>query len=248
MIDFKKAPLHPTNEELADFIDNRVIGTRKQEIEEHLLFCDDCMGVVAEIKRVSKDNKDINSPQVANVDNQEITPQGGGAVGLGYANNWLYNGRVRAMVLSGLVASVVVIFMLSPFSSTQFNIGDIDLSKPIMTTMSSSPKYQNRVVDGDKVVKEIEESLDLTSIKSFLKAEEAEKRGDFKLALDLYYDNAFEEVLNRFESEEQLKWKIVIYYRISRINFQEGIEDNESYKNYTKAWIQEYILNRKVEK
>lgn len=236
MIDFKKAPLHPTNEELADFIDNRVIGTRKQEIEEHLLFCDDCMGVVAEVKRVSKDDKSTTSTQ------QDSD------IGLGYANNWLYSERVRAIVLSGLVASVVVIFMLSPFSSTQFNIGEIDLSKPIMTTMGSSSKYQNRVVDGDKVVKEIEESLDLTSIKSFLKAEEAEKRGDFKLALDLYYDNAFEEVLNRFESEEQLKWKIVIYYRISRINFQEGIEDNESYKNYTKAWIQEYILNRKVEK
>ncbi len=241
MIDFKKAPLHPTNEELADFIDNRVIGTRKQEIEEHLLFCDDCMGVVAEVKRVSKDNKDINSSQVANVDNQEITPQGGGDVGLGYANNWLYNGRVRAIILSGLVASVVVIFMLSPFSSTQFNIGDIDLSKPIMTTMSSSPKYQNRVVDGDKVVKEIEESLDKTALSNFKDAQKAEAQKSYNKAIELYR-KSFRDAIQTFEGREKLKWQIVIYYHISKIKFERNDEDSSSYTNRVQFWIQKYVL------
>ena len=151
------------------------------------------------------------------------------------------------MALSGLVVSLSILFVIN-ININQFTLGKFSLSEQIRKdTLSARYKpIKNKIIDGDEVVKEIEKSLDLTSIKSFLKAEEAEKEGNFRLALDLYYDNAFEEVLSTFEGEEQqqLKWKILIYYRISRINFQEGIEDNESYKNITKEWIQEYILNK----
>jgi len=59
MIDFKKPPLHPRDEELAYFIDNKIIGTRKEEIKEHLLFCDECMGIMGEVKKKKKISKKI---------------------------------------------------------------------------------------------------------------------------------------------------------------------------------------------
>ncbi len=239
MIDFKKAPLHPTNEELADFIDNRVIGTRKQEIEEHLLFCDDCMEVVAEVKRVSQDNKDINSSQVTNVDNQEITPQGGGAVGLGYANNWLYNGRVRAMVLSGLVASVVL-FLVMPTKET---------NPPFIAFCTSenqcSPAFKafdivedSSVVDINKtnqeintILRELVKSTDMSYLKEFNLAEEKLKQKEFDDARELYQKamNIVDDMpnLNKRDKSKQL---IVITYKILLLGMAEG--DKESVNDY----------------
>ena len=240
MIDFKKAPLHPTNEELADFIDNRVIGTRKQEIEEHLLFCDDCMEVVAEVKRVSKDNKDINSPQVTNVDNQEITPQDGGAVGLGYANNWLYNGRVRAMVLSGLVASVVL-FLVMPTKET---------TPPFIafctSTNQCSPAFKafdiaedSSVVDINKtnqeintILRELVKSTDMSYLKEFNVAEEKLKQKRFDEARELYQKamNIVDNDMPNLDKKEKSRELIVITYKILLLGMAEG--DKESVNDY----------------
>jgi len=138
-------------------------------------------------------------------------------------------------------AASVVLFILFPFSSTPFNIGEIDLSKPIMTTMSSSSKYQNRVVDGDEIVKEIENSLDKKALSHFLEAQKEETKKNYDEAIELYR-KSFRDAIQTFEGREKLKWQIVIYYHISKIKFERKDEDSSSYIKRVQFWIQKYVL------
>ena len=202
---------HPSNKELADFVDKKLDKNRRAEITKHLIACDECSDAVALVIKYGKKKQKV-------------------------ANNIYYKGLGVA-----LVASIVVIFMLSPFSSTQFNIGEIDLSKPIMTTMGSSSKYQNRVVDGDKVVKEIEESLDKTSLSNFKEAQKAEAQKSYDKAIE-FYRKSFRDAIQTFEGREKLKWQIVIYYHISKIKFERNDEDSSSYIKRVQFWIQKYVL------
>ncbi len=202
---------HPSNKELADFVDKKLDKNRRAEITKHLIACDECSDAVALVIKYGKKKQKV-------------------------ANNIYYKGLGVA-----LVASIVVIFMLSPFSSTQFNIGEIDLSKPIMTTMSSSSKYQNRVVEGDRIVKEIEESLDKTALSNFMEAQKAEVQKNYNKAIELYR-KSFRDAIQTFEGREKLKWQIVIYYHISKIKFERKDEDSSSYIKRVKFWIQKYVL------
>ena len=134
----KNVSSHPSSKELANFVDGTLNENRRAEITKHLIACDECSDVVALVMKygekkthLNNDSKNeqkvvenINKPQVApkdfvnNTDKKpQPTSQGSGAVGLSYANNWLYNERVRAIVLSGLVASVVL-FLVMPTKET----------------------------------------------------------------------------------------------------------------------------------
>jgi len=219
-------PLHPTDQEITDFIDSNLEVTRSKELIEHLVYCKDCSKLVIDVRR-------------------RIREEERSTVG---TRPWYRDGRIQAVIFSGLVASFLIVFIYysNVGDGNQFSLGKFSLSQQIRgnTLSITSHPTKDEIIDGDEVIKEIEKSLDLTSIKSFVRAEEAERKGDFRLALDLYYDDAFKEVETTLSEKEQLRWKILIYYRISRINFQESIDDKESYKDITKEWIQEYISDK----
>ena len=53
----KKYTSHPTDEQLADFIDNRLLGNIKDEVMDHLAHCDECREVINEVIEYKKKSK-----------------------------------------------------------------------------------------------------------------------------------------------------------------------------------------------
>jgi len=239
--------LHPSDSELADYIADKLDSTKKSEIVKHLIECDECSDIVALIKRYG--DKEVigifedNSP-VSDCSNEPtIIPKGGGDAKAKHVNNLFYSKRVRAIVLSGVVASLLI-SLITKSTLEQFSIGKINLSTPIIMTMSSSSKYQNRIVDGDSIVKEIEKKLNKTALSNFVKAQKAESQKDYDEAINLY-KKSFRDAIKTFEGREKLRWQIVIYYHISKIQFETEDENSDSYKKHVQFWIQQYSLGGK---
>ena len=246
MIDFKRPPLHPTDQELANFIDNKLTPEKREEVLEHLIYCKDCMKIVAKVKKIQQTQKavdDINQPQVANVDNQnyanntdrepQTTSQGASIAGVGYANNWFYSKRVRAIVLSGLVASVVLFMVMStednrPFIEFYTLYNQQNDFRGVATIEIKDIKKANQEINDFLI--EITKSTDMSYIKKFNQAEEKRKREEFDDARELYQKamNIVKET--KLDKKEKDKQSIVITYKILLLSIAEG--DDESANEY----------------
>ena len=235
--DVNKKSSHPSSRELADFVDGKLNRDRRAEITKHLIACDECSDVVALVMKygekkthLNNDSKnehkavdDINKPQ-----------------GLRYANNWLYSERVRAIVLSGLVASVVL-FLVMPTK---------EITPPFIafctSTNQCSPAFKafdiaedSSVVDINKtnqeintILRELVKSTDMSYLKEFNVAEEKLKQKRFDEARELYQKamNIVDNDMPNLDKKEKSRELIVITYKILLLGMAEG--DKESVNDY----------------
>jgi len=217
---------HPSDEELDNYIGNNLDEVSKSKIVKHLIECDECSDVVALVIKYGKEDKEKKTPEISESKKEQKI-----------LNNINYKGVWGG--LGGLVASLLLLFILN--GKNNFTIGDINLSQPMMQTMSPAPKYINKIVDGDKIVQEIENSLDKTVLVNFIKAQNLEIKEKYDEAIAMYKKN-FRDTLETFRGKERLKWQIVIYYHIAKIKFEKKDKDSDVYKKRVQFWIQQYVL------
>ena len=254
--DVNKKSSHPSSRELADFVDGKLNRDRKAEITKHLIECDECSDVVALVMKygekkthLNNDSKNeqkvvenINKPQVApkdfvnNTDKKpQPTSQGSGSVGLGYANNWLYNERVRVIVLSGLVASVMLFLVMvkedakPPFIDFYTNATQTSFNSAVKASEIKDIKKANQEINNFLI--KIVKSTDMSYLKEFNLAEEKLKEKEFDDARELYQMamNMVEDMPN-LDKRERDKQNIVIGYKILLLSKAEA--DNESFNEY----------------
>ena len=230
--DVNKKSSHPSSRELADFVDGKLNRDRKAEITKHLIGCDKCSDVVALVMKYGEKKTHLNNHSknehkaVDNINKHQ---------GLRYANNWFYSGRVRAIVLSGLVASVVL-FMVMPTEDT--NLPFIDFYSNATQTSFNSAVKASEIKDIKKANQDINnflikiiESTDMSYLKEFNLAEEKLKEKEFDDARELYQMamNMVEDMPN-LDKRERDKQNIVIGYKILLLSKAEA--DNESFNEY----------------
>jgi hypothetical protein len=250
MIDFKCPPLHPNNQELADFIDNKIIGTRKDEITEHLVYCDDCMDVVAEVINLQKNREDQqkltsrtnsfsinNKGYVNDIDEPLVTSQNNVAKA-GYANNLFKNDKVRAVVLSGLVASFALFFIIQ---SNKDKTGDIEYAhfKSI-----GAIDLKNIVIED--AIPKIKASMNLEyleSLDTFKRAKEYLLNKKYDHARDAYAISLHKIEKSNLDELEKKRQKIIVNYNIFLLNIEENNKESiEEYRNILKDNIRRLII------
>ena len=189
LIEDKEYSSHPSDKELANFIDNKLLGVARDSVVEHLIYCSSCRDVVSEVIDYKKKSKFANMVV--------ITP------------------------LVALVASLIV-FVYLPSSSV---IGMIDLSKPSFE-FRAKESLQDKIVDGDKFIKELKSSVNLTYLKDF---NQAEQEKSFDKAIGLY-QMAINNIPENISEKERLKQTIVIRSRVLERAIKE--KNNKSVEAY----------------
>ena len=189
LIEDKEYSSHPSDKELADFIDNKLLGIARDSVVEHLIYCSSCRDVVSEVIDYKKKSKFANMVV--------ITP------------------------LVALVASLIV-FVYLPSSSV---IGMIDLSKPSFE-FRAKESLQDKIVDGDKFIKELKSSVNITYLKDF---NQAEQEKSFDKAIELY-QMAINNIPENISEKERLKQTIVIRSRVLERAIKE--KNNKSVEAY----------------
>jgi len=210
LIEDKEYSSHPSDKELADFIDKKLEGESRDEVVEHLTHCYKCRDVVNEVIEYKKKPKFVNN-------------------------------IIVAMPLIALVASLIVLVYLPQ----DIGIGMIDLSKTSLTSFkfkAGGSQKQDRIIDGDKFLKKITKSTDLTYLESFNQAEE-EKNFDKAIGL---YQEAINSISEKISEQERLKQIIIIHSRI----LQRAIEVDKkvaisNYKEKIRDNIRTYYLKEK---
>jgi len=229
MIDFKRPPLHPTDEELAHFISGKIIGTRKKEIEEHLVYCDDCLDVLVEVKKREENNFIINT--------------------FLYMNNLFYNRRVRAVVLSGMVASMALFFIM-PTEKKQPLFIDFYTSSTQGTFLSAEKieikdiKVANQ--DLNNFLKTLTQNTDMSYLKEYKEAKKYLKKGDFHNARESYGMVLIEIEDSDLNKIEKAKQSIFVNYQILLLSIKEGNEESASeYKDVIRDDIRRLRIREK---
>jgi len=136
----------------------------------------------------------------------------------------------RKIFGSMLLVASLMLFIFLPREDRP-SLGTIDLS------IASSNNYQgmdkgslkNKIVDADKVFKEIELSTKLSSLKYFKEANAEEENSHFQNATG-FYKRAFIEATRDFDSNNRLKKKIIIHYKL--MNISKKLNDKDSFNEY----------------
>ncbi|MCH9739387.1 MAG: hypothetical protein K0U38_00905 [Epsilonproteobacteria bacterium] len=269
MIDFNKPPLHPTDKELADFIDEIIDETIKERIIKHLVHCDKCMNIVARVKKSRKqrenatvqesgkthETKPVNNPDYSSnpiekpvavacgTDEDSISDVKMNTTSASsqpiYVNNWFFDKKLQA-IMGGLVASFLVVFVYYQNIEKSFLGSGGSIYE--RSTLSSTIQSKETKIDFDKEYKKIEKSLNVTILENFIKAKELEKQNNIDGALELYYQVFEEEIDKQFEDEANLKWRIVLNYHIAKIYAEKKeSEISEDWQRATRDLIREYL-------
>lgn len=143
-----------------------------------------------------------------------------------------------------LVSASLLLFIFLPFKDETL-LGMIDLSKVEITdyqSMSTS-ESKDKIIDADKVLKEIVQSTHLKSIDSFNQAIEAQKENRLEEAKGLYNQTVMQ-ILRNINAKERLKQKIVLHHKLLEISLkQENKEAIKEYKNIIRNEIRTYLLH-----
>ena len=261
MIDFKVPPLHPTDDELDNFIDKKLNKKEYQRIQEHLIHCNDCMDIYTMfVKQQDKEDsslKPVNNttsishqekPKMSAFEAQNTQSNSSTVETRAVNNSWFRNDKIRAIVLSGLVASFALFFILKNNNSNKYTLGTFSITEQMLNNPMSATTETMRtdVIDGDEAIEEIEKSLDLNSLTSYTKAQEAEKNKNFELAIKLYSRKVFPEILKKFDGKKKLQGEILVYNKIAKIYFETNkLKESREFQRSVKDWIQDYYKKYK---
>jgi len=138
------------------------------------------------------------------------------------------------------LVSSLIIFVYFPSSSEI--IGMIDLSKSNIEWRAEEKRKENKIIDGDKFLKEI---IDSTNLSYLIALTQAEQESDLGKALDLY-QLAINNISGELSDKERLKQKIILRSYMLRRMIQEGNEIAiRNYRNRVKEDIRKYYFYQK---
>jgi len=222
MIDFKSPPLHPTDNELANFINNRIIGTRKEEIEEHLVYCDECMDVVAGVmNRKQQEQTPTNKPE------------------------WFNNINIIA---SGLVASLLLFLLLPnqnqiPFIEFYTKNQEATFLAPTKVKIKNIKAKNQELND---FLKELTKNIDMSYLAEYKKAKNYLEKGDFDNARESYCMVLIDIEESNLNKIEKAKQSIFVNYQILLLSIKEGDQESSSeYKDIIKDNIRRLKIKEK---
>jgi len=141
-----------------------------------------------------------------------------------------------------MVASVIL-FITFP-NKEEITLGIIDLSQKSTTEYKSTvnTKYINKIINADKIIKEIIASSSFKYIEYFHQAIEAEEENRLEEAHNLY-KQAFKKIIRNPDATQRLEQKIVIHYKLLKISHkQENKDAVQEYKNIILDEIRTYLL------
>jgi hypothetical protein len=218
---------HPSDEELANFIDKNLDEEKEIYIVKHLISCDECSDVVALVMQYGD--------KVDNEVSKSINPIA--TIPIKIVNTINYKGGI-GIVLGGLIASLMLFINLPNGGVTE--LGMIDLSKPPTIEYRGSKNIMllDEIIDADKILYTLVNSIDFSKNKIFQRAEEREKKGEINEAKSLY-KQAFIKALEESNSQKRLQNKIVIHSKIFHLSKDKELQE---YRDILRYEIRLYIL------
>jgi len=231
----KSVTTHPSDIELANYIENRLDKSTKAKIVEHLIECDKCSDAVALVIKYGREVSEKKTPKLNDSKNKHKV-----------VNNINYK-RVGTL-FGGLIVASLVLFINLPNETTK--LGVIDLSKPCQLSImgTTDVKLIDKIIDADEVLAYIIESTDLSHIESFKVAKEEEREKNFEVAKGLY-TQALIQIAMESDIKQILQQKIVIHSRL--LNLSKKTEEKkaiEEYKKMLRYEIRLYSLKNKEKK
>jgi len=208
----KKYSSHPSDRVLADFIDNRLIGSKKEEVMLHLVECYECREIVVNISKYGLSSKAVN------------------------LKRW-------SPIL--LVSASILLFILFP-SKDESILGMIDLSKAQIVEYQGANDLQliEKIIDADKLIKEILASTDTRKIDYFIQAKKSEEKENFEEAKALY-KQALISILHNPNAQERLRQKILLHYRLLKVSQKmKETTSFDEYRNIVRYEIRIYSLKK----
>jgi hypothetical protein len=223
--------IHPSDEELADFVDKSLDKRKESEILKHLISCDECSDVVALVLKYGKQIENVIQPTTTG-----SIPSLKSLNSIKITNTFNYKGGI-GILLSGLAIASLIIFIKIPSDNTK--LGVMDLSILPITPYQANETFilKDVIIDADKVLNSIVNSTDVSKLQTFHYAEEQEKVGKIKEA-KAFYKQAFIESLRENNNKKRLKKKIVIHSRLFHLS--KGKELDE-YREILRYEIRLYI-------
>jgi len=203
---------HPSDRLLADFIENRLLESKREEVMLHLVKCYECREIIVNISRDNSMKKGINL--------KKWTP-----------------------IL--LVASSLLIFIFLPFKDKAL-LGVIDLSKAQIVNYQGAKDLilVEKIINADKVIKEILTLTDMSQVEYFTLATKAEEREDFKEA-EALYKQALIKTLRNLDANQRLREKITIHYKLLKLSQKmEETTSFDEYRNIIRHEIRIYSLKK----
>lgn len=211
-IEDKRHSSHPSDALLARLIDNKLTDKEKEEVILHLIECYECREIVSNV------TQDRSSSSYVAQNIKEWSP------------------------LLVMVASVIL-FITFP-NKEEITLGIIDLSQKSTTEYKNAEntKYINKIIDADKIIKEIIASNSFKDIEYFHQAIEAEEENRWEEAQNLY-KQAFKKIIRNPDATKRLEQKITIHYKLLKISHkQENKDAVQEYKNIILDEIRTYLL------
>ena len=145
-----------------------------------------------------------------------------------------FNKIIISTPLIALVASIIMIVITPPVEI----IGMIDLSEISLKFRADSTQKRDKIIDGDRFLKEITKTTDISYLESFFN--QAEKKSDFIEALGLY-QKAINSIPKNIPEKRRLKEVMIIHSKmLSRAIEEERKETIEAYKILIIDDIREY--------
>ena len=143
-----------------------------------------------------------------------------------------------------LVSASIVLFIFLPFKDEAL-LGVIDLSKVEVTEYQSigTSHQKEKIIDADKILKEIVATTSLESIEYFNQAIEAQKENNLEEAKGLYNQSLIK-ILRNIDAKERLEQKIVLHYKLLEISMKQNNKNAiKEYKNIIRSEIRTYLLD-----
>jgi len=147
-----------------------------------------------------------------------------------------FNRIIISTPLIALVASIIVLVYTPPIEI----IGMIDPYEVSLQFRAENDSQKgDKLIDGDKFLKEISKTTDLTYLKKF---NQAEKEEIFFKSIGLYQSSIYS-IPENINKKDKLKQLIIIHSRILRRAIEEDNQEAiDSYRSIVKDDICEYYL------
>lgn len=241
LIKNKNYTSHPSDQEIADFIDNKLSLESREKILEHIVHCQECNTIVTEVMKSQNSSKPANNPSHKPYNQDEYNDHYKHQDQAIAINNTWY----KPALVASLIAASFLIFITLP--SNESSLGIIDLSKPPTVTYQGSQdiKLINQKIDADKVLQEIVSSTSLAHITHYNEAQKALKNKQYDVVKGLYKQTLIQIATTEFDTQKRLREKVVVHNQLLQLSIQQDLTNSiQEYKDILRFEIRTYMLNQ----
>lgn len=202
----EETPLeHPSVEKLAQFSDGTLKENEREEVLAHLVRCEACRDLLVVPKKKKR------------------------------AGTFLSRAQLQVVNVAAAIAASLILFMFISFPEPESSkLGMVDLSTIFSDTRYKAPvgfSTNKQKIDADAYLKKIVEETDMTAIPAYQKALMLEKKGDL-IEARREFKQAYIAIRHNENSDERIRQKIVINYRLLRLSLKEQEKNSAGIKAY----------------